>query len=181
MGIIRDVRFVKPICGITFTADVSLTMVIEQVESLLGEVEDRTPVFDFTFTDYYREEMGESLCKLFLSFEGLIHPGRLPEIKHRTNAIEQDWTASGKRRVNLDPGYITGAKLVLASTKDFAHRVFLADAIYGDVQLRFRQDRFRPQEWTYPDYKTESALAFFSNVRDRYILEEKEYAQKDTV
>jgi hypothetical protein len=181
MGIIRDVRFVKPICGITFTADVSLNKVIEQVEPLLGIVEDQTPVFDFTFTDYYREEMGENLSKLFLSFNGLIHPGRLPEIKHKTNGVEQDWSVSGKRRVNLDPGYITGAKLVLASTKDFAHRIFLADAIYGDVQLRFRQDRFRSQEWTYPDYKTESALAFFGNVRDKYILEEKEHAKEDTV
>ena len=181
MGIVRHVRFVKPICGITYAADVSLTKVIEQVEPFMGTVEDQTPVFDFTFTDYYREEMGENLSKLFLSFEGLIHPSRLPEIKHRTNAVEQDWSVSGKRRVNLDPGYIMGAKLVLASTKDFAHRVFLDDAIYGDVQLRYRQDRFWPQEWTYPDYKTEAALAFFGNVRDKYILEEKEHAQKDTV
>ena len=181
MGIIRDVRFVKPICGITLATDVSINKVIERMESIIGIVEDRTPVFDFTFTDYYQEEMGENLSKLFLCFKGLIHPGRLPEIKQRTNAVENDWSVSGKRRVNLDPGYITGAKLVLASTKDFAHRVFLADAIYGDVQLRFRQDRFWPQEWTYPDYKTESALVFFGNVRDKYILEEKEHAKEDRV
>jgi hypothetical protein len=75
--------------------------------------------------------------------------------------------------VNLDPGYITAAKLVLASTKDFAHRVYVGKGIYGDVQLRFRDDAFRPVEWTYPDYRTDLAIDFFQNVRQNFINEEK--------
>jgi hypothetical protein len=173
LGTIRDIRLVKLICGLTFAEGIDLESVIVDVEDAFGPVEERTPVFDFTFTRYYREEMGDNLKKLFLSFTGLIHPGRLPAIKLTTNRIEQTWSRDGKRKVNLDPGYISGAKLVLASTKDFAHRVFLADGIYGDVQLQFCQDRFLAEKWTYPDYQTDEALAFFHRVRKRYVQEEK--------
>ena len=172
---------VKLICGITYSDDVDVKYVIEQVEDILGRVEQQSAPVAFTFTDYYRDEMGENLKKQFLSFSGLTHPGLLPEVKIRMNAIEQSWTRDGKRRINLDPGYITGAKLVLASTKDFAHRVFLADGIYGDVQLQYRQNRFHIEFWTYPDYQTEDALAFFKAVRRSYINEEKHHAQDDSV
>ena len=121
--------------------------------------------------------MGSDLKKIFMCFTQLIHPGRLPEIKIETNRIEETWSRDNKRRVNIDPGYITGAKLVLASTKDFVHRIFLADGIYGDVQLQFRQNRFRIQKWTYPDYQTEMALTFFQKVRKKYVREEKEHVQ----
>ena len=173
MGTIRDIQPVKLICGLTFSEGIDLDRVIADMEDAFGTVEERSPVFEFTFTRYYREEMGDNLKKLFLSFSGLIHPGQLPSIKLKTNHIEQTWSVGGKRTINLDPGYIAGAKLVLASTKDFAHRVFLADGIYGDVQLQFRQNRFWSEKWTFPDYQTDEALAFFRRVRERYIHKEK--------
>jgi len=173
VGTIRDIQPVKLICGLTFAEGVDVDRVIADVEDAFGTVEERSPVFEFAFTRYYREEMGDNLKKLFLSFAGLIHPGQLPSIKITTNRIEQTWSTEGKRTINLDPGYITGAKLVLASTKDFAHRIFLAEGIYGDVQLRFRQNRFWKEEWTFPDYQTDEAMAFFHRVRERYIQEEK--------
>jgi hypothetical protein len=174
VGTIRDIQPVKLICGLTFAEGVDLDRVIADVEDAFGTVEERSSVFEFTFTRYYRDEMGDNLKKLFLSFTGLIHPGQLPTIKLTTNRIEQTWSMEGNRRVNLDPGYITGAKLVLASTKDFAHRVFLADGIYGDVQLQFRQNRFWTELWTFPDYQTDEALAFFQRVRKGYMHEERE-------
>ena len=173
MGTIRDIQPVKLICGLTFAEDIDVDRVIADVEDAFGTVEERSPVFEFTFTSYYREEMGDNLKKLFLSFSGLIHPGQLPSIKLRMNRIEKTWSTEGNRTINLDPGYITGAKLVLASTKDFAHRVFLADGIYGDVQLQFCQNRFWKEQWTFPDYQTDEAMAFFHRVRERYIQEEK--------
>lgn len=173
MAAIRHPQPVKPICGITFTEDVDLQEVLRQIEEVLGPIDDQTPFFDFNFTTYYLEEMGSKLKKIFLSFQRLIHPGLLPEIKKKANEIEQSWALEGRRRVNLDPGYIAGAKLILASTKDFAHRIFLADGIYGDVQLKFRQDRFRTEKWTYPDYQTELALTFFRKVRKKYVREVK--------
>lgn len=175
MGIIRDPRAVKPICGVTFTNGIDLSELIQQLEAVLGPVEERTSIFDFSYTNYYQEEMGSELSKVFLSFIRLIHPGNLARIKKKTNEIEKTWCVEGKRWVNLDPGYITGAKLVLASTKDFAHRIFLSNGIYGDVQLRFKYGRFRVNEWTYPDYQTDLSLSFFQKVRNKYIQQEKSH------
>jgi len=175
VGVVRGAKPVKPICGVTFAEGVDLARVIEQVEGVLGTVEDQTSVFRFSFTKYYREEMGGGLRKVFFSFVELIHPGSLAGLKQKTNAIEKSWSVEGKRRVNIDPGYITGAKLVLGSTKDFAHRIYLADGIYGDVQLQFRQNRFLPEEWTYPDYQTGKALEFFQMVREKYVREVKKH------
>ena len=181
MGVIRACKPVKPVCGVTFAEGVEVEEVIRRTEDFLGSVEDRTSGFRFSFTDYYAKEMGTDLLKLFVSFAGVIHPGRLPEIKLKTNAVETDWSVEGKRRVNLDPGYITGAKLVLASTKNFAHRVYLADGIYGDVQLQFRENRFWPERWTYPDYRTDEALAFFQRVREKLVREGKHHDEEDTI
>ena len=175
MARVRGVDRVKAVCGATFVRDISLDDIIEQLTGVLGRVESRSEIFDFDFTDYYQDEMGDHLRKVFLSFEGLIHPGRLPEIKRRTNEIEEAWSVEGGRRVNLDPGYMTPAKLVVASAKDFAHRVFLGDGIYGDVQLRYAHHRFRAQEWTFPDYRTDSALAFFEKVRETVYRELKDH------
>jgi hypothetical protein len=168
---IRETLSVKPVCGVTFLKGVDLEEVVVRLKDVLGDVDDRTEIFDFSFTDYYREEMGSHLSKAFLSFVDLIHPRNLVGIKCETNLIEESWSVDGKRRVNLDPGYVTGAKLVLVSTKDFAHRIFLGDGIYGDVQLQFRDNCFRVQEWTFPDYQTQTALEFFERVRKKYVRE----------
>lgn len=179
MGTIREAKPVKAICAVTFVEDVVLSEVAEELEKILGSVEDRTPTFDFSFTTYYREEMGSELKKVFLSFVRLVDPGSLPRIKNKTNLIEESWSVEGKRRINLDPGYITGAKLVLASTKDFAHRIFLGDGIYGDIQLQFRQNRFRTEKWTFPDYQTNTAIDFFERVRKKYVREVKNGVRGD--
>src|SRR5512147_2819526 len=106
-------------------------------------------------SDYYREEMGPIIFRKFLFFEGTMDPGRLSAIKRFTDGLERDYTViSGKnpqRRINLDPGYVTEAKVVLASTKDFAHRVYVGDGIYAEVTLRYNtKDRsFVPHEFTY--------------------------------
>lgn len=165
MSGIREVTPVKPVCAVTMGEGIDIPDVFKDLEDIIGRVEERSEVFAFDFTDYYREEMGKELRKVFLSHEELIHPDRLPGIKLRTQAVEEAWAVEGRRRVNLDPGYVTLAKLVLASTKDFAHRIYLGDGIYGDVQLRYQDNAFQPQPWTFPDYRTAAALAFFENVR----------------
>ena len=165
MGQVHDAGKVKPICAVTYGQSVSLEKALSELETILCSVEFRSRAFDFSFTEYYLTEMGRDLKKVFVSFTGLILPERLPDLKRQTNEIEAVWSAGGKRLVNLDPGYITTAKLVLASTKDFAHRLFLADGIYGDVQLQYRHGRFRTQPWTFPDYQTDLALDFFEEVR----------------
>jgi hypothetical protein len=175
VGDTHPVRPVKRICGITFTPELDPDVIIQSMESLLERVEDRSPVFNFSFTSYYKREMGEDLKKIFVSFQGLAGPDCLADLKLTTNRLEAEYKEDGHRRVNLDPGYLTGAKLVLASTKDFAHRIYVGRGIYGDVQLRFIHGEFKASRWTYPDYQTELALTFFSKVRDRFVKEEKQY------
>ena len=103
-------------------------------------------------------------------FEQLIDPAALAEIKRQTNEWEAEYAALGRhpepRPLNLDPGYITPAKLVLASTKDHAHRIYLRDGIYAEVTLAYRQRQWQPLEWTYPDYRRDDYQRFFSECRN---------------
>lgn len=166
MARVRDIKPVKPICGITFAHSVGLEDILEALVGVMGREEERSEVFEFDHTTYYAEEMGEGLRKVFVGFRGVIEPGRLPEMKRRTIDLEARWSEDGNRRVNLDPGYVTQAKVVMASAKDFAHRVFIGDGIYGDVQLQYKDNEFRIQPWTFPDYRSETVLSFFHAVRD---------------
>ena len=104
-----------------------------------------------------RHDGAADLKKQFLAFERLIDPAELAAIKRQTNEWEAEYAALGRhpepRPLNLDPGYITAAKLVLASTKDHAHRIYLQDGIYAEVTLAYRHRRWQPLEWTYPDYR----------------------------
>ena len=118
--------------------------------------------------------MGKDLKKVFVVFYGFYDPGCLADSKIRTTAMEGEFS-EGNRKVNLDPGYITAAKLVLATAKDFAHRIYLGRGIYGDVQYRFRQGKFEPSAWTYPDYQTDLAVAFFAEVRQNFLKQEMPY------
>ena len=173
MGIVTSPIPVKPVCAVTFSPDFPLDGILREIEPLTGESDLKSPVFDFNFTEYYSDEMGNGLKKAYVSFDKLMDPGQLPPLKIRTHELEGVWTRDGRRRVNLDPGYVTGAKLVLASTKDFAHRIFLGGGIYGDVQLQYRHGKWHPEAWTFPDYRTETALLFFETVRGLFNLQER--------
>jgi hypothetical protein len=126
--------------------------------------------FNFTETDYYTATMGAGLKKQFLAFERLVDPAVLAGIKVATNKWEAEYAALRRhpehRPLNLDPGYITPAKLVLASTKDHAHRIYLGAGIYAEVTLNYRQRQWQPLEWTYPDYRRADYQAFFTHCRD---------------
>ena len=129
-----------------------------------------SPPYAFVETDYYCSTMGEDLKKQFLAFEKLADPASLIEYKHQTNAWELEFTAESNlpepRPLNLDPGYISRAKLVLASTKDHAHRIYLGRGIYAEITLHYRHRRWQAQSWTYPDYRREDYHAFFNTCRD---------------
>ena len=154
--------------------DVRMEEICLQLESVIGKMEIQSPLFDFNFTEYYLSEMGPDLKKVFMSFSELTGPERLAGMKIMTNELEQSWMRAGKRRVNMDPGYVTSAKLVLATTKDFAHRVAIGGGIYGDVQLQFRHGKWRTNAWTFPDYRTPLSKTFFASVRDHYNQQERQ-------
>ncbi|MFQ5836184.1 MAG: DUF4416 family protein, partial [bacterium] len=115
--------------------------------------------------------MGSNLKRKFISFQALIDPAEIREIKLFTNQFEQDFLHPGThdRRINLDPGYLNLSKLVLASTKDYQHRIYLGRGIYAEVTLRYKKEKgFKPWEWTYPDYRTREYLEIFNHLREIY-------------
>ena len=115
--------------------------------------------------------MGNGLLKMYMSFAGLIDREVLPDIKVFTNILEREHLAHGRRTINLDPGYIAQDKLVLATTKDFYQRLYLAHGIYGEVTLHFRKGRFRYFSWTYPDYNDPPFLKFLTKARAKLVKE----------
>ncbi len=138
-----------------------------------GPIDAVGEVLPFDFTDYYEAEMGPNLMRKFVAFERLINPKELVSAKLFTNDLEETITerfGGRARTVNLDPGYISLSKLVLASTKDYSHRVYLGDGIFAEVTLHYARGRFNPWPWTYPDYKSEAYSRFFETIRKQYYV-----------
>ncbi len=125
--------------------------------------------FDFDATDYYEPTMGPGIRKCFFAFERLIDPAAVVDLKWQTNAWEAEYAESGAhpepRPLNLDPGYLTPAKLVLASTKDHAHRIYLSRGIYAEVTLFYKDRRWQARDWTFADYRRADYQQFFTACR----------------
>ena len=169
MGAIHIPPRVKPFCAILLASGVTLADVEGGLQQQFGAIDMRSALFPFTQTPYYDREMGAGLSRVYVTFDGLINIADLIVMKHTTNRLEAEWAAaSGGRRVNLDPGYLDLAKVVLASTKDHAHRLYLGAGIYAEITLRYWRKQFQPWEWTYPDYRLPLTQAFFERLRDLY-------------
>jgi hypothetical protein len=134
-----------------------------------GLIDYESELLPFDHTTYYAAEFGEDLKRRFVAFAELVHPDKLAEIKLLTNALEMGWAVEGKRRINIDPGYVSHSKLVLATTKDHAHRIYLAQGIYAEVTMYFRDGTFQPWPWTYPDYASPPLIAIFNQIREVYV------------
>jgi len=172
MSEIIPVAPVKLFCGMIAANEKIIVEAKDRLRKFFGEIDLESDLIPFDFTDYYRVEMGESLLRKFISFSDLIDPGRLARIKIQTNGIEKELTVemSGLRRtVNLDPGYISADKLVLATTKNFSHRIYLGEGIYAEVTLNFKKGTCVFFDWTYPDFKSGKYTPFFLKVRQNYM------------
>ena len=170
MGSIRSQRPALLVVGAFGQNQEALQFVRAKVESQWGKVALVSPIFNFDQTSYYCSTMGADLKKQFWALKTLIDKGELPKIKHLTNNWEAEYADKNNseqvvRPVNIDPGYITEAKLVLATTKDRDHRLYLADGIFGEVTLHFQRQQWQASRWTYPDYQTAEYHHFFSDCR----------------
>jgi len=155
-----------------FAQDVNLiTDVIEILTDSYGPPDWIGKIVAFDYTDYYCAEMGKNLVRRFLSMEHLIRPETLPDIKLAANAIEDQFTVDSQRRVNIDPGYISKTNLILATGKNFTHRLYLRDGIYADLTLIYQGRQFRELPWTYPDYAAEEQKKMFNIIRDKFLLQ----------
>jgi hypothetical protein len=171
MGSAREAYPVKLIASL-FSGHLEL---LHQTQAMLSErygpVDWESDLLSFDHTDYYAREFGPGLRRRIVAFERLVEPADLPSIKLATNELEVSLSQGGRRRVNIDPGYVSLGKLVLATTKDHAHRLYLGQGIYGEVTLRFQQGSFGPWPWTYPDYASDLYCQLFSEIREKYRLQ----------
>lgn len=136
---------------------------------IFGEPILKSPEFDFSHTSYYEREMGDNLVKYFALYDRVEHPDELPDYKIQAVSIEDSLQQDGSRIINIDPGYVAMEKIVAASTKNFTHRIYIRDNIYGDLQLLRRKGKYVSQEWTFQDYAFDSTLGFFSKKHARYL------------
>lgn len=147
----------------------------QRLTRLYGPLELRSAPYLFDdFSAYYTPEMGAGQQKQFLSFAPMIAVEHLPELKLTTNAIEQEYALDGQRRINIDPGYVTHAQMVLATTKAFAHRIYMGQGIFAELTYVCKGKEFYPLEWAYPDYCKPFARDFFRRVREAYLRETRE-------
>jgi hypothetical protein len=153
------------ICAITYSPKAQLDEVLGHLEYTFGLVESKSKTIDFAHTDYYTPEMGTNLKKLLVKFERPFNPGDLWLAKRSTIDIESMHLENGKRQVNLDPGYVEPSKLVLASTKNFSHRIYLNQGIYAEVTMLHAGGKFQKLPWTYPDYLEPDFQSFLEQVR----------------
>ena len=171
MGEIKEHPPVKLITGMIAAHKGLFPSVEASLSGKFGVIDFHSDVMPFGYTDYYIKEMGTDLTRKFIGFEKLIQPEELVEIKLFTNDLEKEFLHpdTHRRRINLDPGYLSAAKLVLASTKDHIHRIHLRDGIYAELTLRMEKKTFRPWPWTYPDYRSEEYIEIFNAIRQAYM------------
>ena len=179
MGQIKTPNPVKLIVSALAPGEGLLSAAREAAVAEWGEIDVESELLPFDHTTYYAPEFGPHLVRRIWAFVTLIDPAALSAIKVRSNEIEAHWAVEGKRQVNLDPGYVSSAKLVLATTKNHGHRIYLGQGIYAEVTLQYRGlpsegKAFQPWPWTYPDYGTARYCALFEDIRRRYLEQLRE-------
>lgn len=148
--------------------DVFWTDLRPRLVELLGPVDYESVPIPFTKTSYYDRELGTPISRRILSSSRLLSMDDLPGVKLATNRLEEEWRRSGRRLFNLDPGYVTQERLVLATGKNFTHRVYLSRGIWADLTLIFQGGRWQDLPWTFPDYATPEIKAHLTRIRDMY-------------
>ncbi|MBU0517224.1 MAG: DUF4416 family protein [Proteobacteria bacterium] len=155
----------KLVVGVIYALQDVFEAALCRLVDCLGEVDILGARLAFDQTDYYTPEMGPGLWRRLAAFRDLIDPGTLGPIKRRTAMIEAEFSKQGRRQVNLDPGSVTLERLVLATGKNFVHRVYLGQGVYADLTLVFERGRWRPLPWTYPDYAGEELRSQLEMIR----------------
>jgi len=171
---LNDPAAVKLIVGILAANRQCLDEAVDMIEAKFGALDLKSPEWAFDSTEYYRKETGSRILRQFVTARELIEPGLIGKIKHMTNAMEKKLAAKAglplARPVNLDPGYIEPSKLVLATTKNFSHRVYIGGQMWAEVTLLY-QKGWQSLPFTFPDYRQASYHVFFDQVRERLVAQ----------
>lgn len=168
MGKIKKKEKVKLIIGFIFQKEDIFDRTKEILRKKFGEIDFESKLLNFTHTNYYNKELGEDLKRKFLSFNKLVNPNSLVKIRHLTQRLEEKLSLKENRQINIDPGYIDLSKLVLATTKDYKHRIYLWNGTYAEATLYYEGGDFKVFPWTYPDYKSPQYSEIFKRIRQIY-------------
>ena len=168
MGMIREATPAKLFMAIMHRPDFDPSPLLMQLTARYGAVDSRCAPYDFG-SSYYEREMGAGLVKFLVSFAPLVRQEQLAGVKRETNTLEEGGADARGRVCNLDPGIITHYSVILATTKGYAHRIYLGEGIYAEPTLLFRRGAIDALPWSYPDYQTSAAHGFFRAARRRLL------------
>ena len=178
MGTPREPIPVKLFVALLCTHESLFSVVEEELALGFGAIDGSSKALPWDVTAFYRADMGPGLVRRFVSHTSLILPDRIAAIKRKTQELEERhrWSREGRtgRQVNIDPGYLEAGKVVLASTKNAGHRIYLGSGVYGELTLAYQEGRFKPYPTTYPDYRWPETLEFLTRVRSVYLKQLKE-------
>lgn len=169
MGEVKSFVPSRLIMGVLSSDEERHPELIRLLKKQFGTILEKSEAIPFTFTDYYNKEMGDRPQRFFLVFEKLYDPSLLAEAKIITNEIEEQFKKEGGRTINLDPGLLSAANLILATTKNRSHRIPLQKGIYAEVTLFYEKGEFNALPWTYADYRSEEFLLLFKHYRSEYM------------
>jgi len=159
----------KLIIGLFMKEKNLINALLKEICEKIGSIDMVSSWFDFNFTSYYETEMGAPLYRRILIFKDLIKQSDLPGIKIFTNQIEKKYSEGNKRAVNIDPGYMLLERFVLATGKNFTHRIYIGQGIYADLTLMYQKGSFQTLPWTYPDYADPLMIKFLELIRKKYM------------
>lgn len=171
MSIPQEPKPAKLFVSVISSSAEGINKTLYELAAQYGILDFVSPLLPFDYTDYYCAEMGKVLFRRFASFDRLIRQEDLASIKVQTNLIETEKALKGKRLVNIDPGYLLAERLVLASGKNFGHRIYLRSGIYADLTLVYRDKDYQPLAWTYPDYGEPNLRRWLRALRQKYLLQ----------
>lgn len=166
----------KLVIGVFLKDKALLPQAAEFLQTAFGCIDMISPWFAFDYTDYYAPEMGRPLYRRMLAFKPLIQQEALSAVKCRTNEVEMQFVENGRRCINIDPGYLLNERFVLATGKNYSHRIYIGQGIYADLTLIFQKGAFRTLPWTYPDYAAAEMRAFLALVRRKYAADRRQDA-----
>ena len=159
----------KIIIGLIYHNSAIKVQALASLERRLGKIDFYSQEMDFNYTDYYEQELGKPLKRIFVSFKLLRQESLLSGIKLYTNELEKHFSLQEKRQINIDPGFLNSGKLILATTKVQKHRIYLGKGIFAEVTLFYGRGTFKPWPWTYLDYRTKEYIDIFNSIRQIYL------------
>ena len=168
MAKVKKYNSVKLVFGFIYHDEAIFLRAKNKIKKVFGQIDFESGALDFNGTDYYAQEMGSSLKRRFISFSKLIPMSELYRVKLYANRLESKFMDAKKRLINIDPGYLDKAKLVLATTKDYAHRIYLQKGIFAEIALTYRGNSFSANDWSYPDYRSGAYIDIFNQIRALY-------------